>query len=156
MKKNPKTEYDGFCSSDVADQLYLNMLQLQLRHKVQLHSTSMKSMKRSWKIYNCSTMRGYVCIEISSSSIQISPRFLFSSKLYLGLLSQNPYVTWLHTAEAYAALYRVSTIKVSERTLTSIKEKYKYSAPLRHWAWHLLPVSFNWWPKPAAFTARRY
>lgn len=97
-----------------------------------------------------------ICVYLSSSSIQISPRFLFSSKLYLGLLSQNPYVTWLHRAEAYAALYRVSTIKVSERTLTSVKEKYKYSAPLRHWAWHLLPVSFNWWPKPAAFTARRY
>lgn len=29
----------------------------------------------------------------------MSPRFLFSSKLYLGFLSQNPYVTQLHTAE---------------------------------------------------------
>lgn len=52
----------SFFFSEVIDQLYLNMLQLQLQHKVQLHSTFMKSVKGSWKIYNCSTMRGYVCI----------------------------------------------------------------------------------------------
>lgn len=85
-----------------------------------------------------------ICVYLLSSSIQISPRFLFSSKLYLGFLSQNLYVTQLHTAEAYAALYRVSISKVSERTLTSVKEKkYKYSATLRHWTWHLVSVSFN-------------
>lgn len=40
-----------------------------------------------------------ICVYLLSSSIQMSPRFLFSSKLYLGFLSQNPYVTQLHTAE---------------------------------------------------------
>lgn len=130
MRKKPKTEYDGFCSSDVANQLYLNLFQMQLQHKVQLHSTFMKPVK----LENLQLQyHERICVYFLSSSIQISPRFLFSSKLYLGFLSQNPYVIQLHTAEAHAALYKVSTSKVSERTLTSVKEKYKYSASLRHW-----------------------
>lgn len=96
MRKKTKPDYDGFCSSDVADQLYLNLLPLQLQHKVQLHST----FKKSVKLENLQLQyHERICVYLLSSSIQMSPRFLFSSKLYLGFLSQNPYVTQLHTAE---------------------------------------------------------